>query len=524
MKFAKITALLLALCFLLCACSSEDSGSTHDGGAENDKYNYNMQLIYDETDSLNPFLAESKQNKEICLLLYDPLVTIDNEFSPVYKIAETITVSGKNCTVRIKNIKFTDNTALTATDIVYSLELARNSANYKAQLGNVASVDVVNQYTVSITLQKADPYFANLLDFPIIKTGSDTLKSIDNIALPPVGCGRYILDEKKAELNANGEYYGGEMKTKRIGLINAPDAESAEHYISAGAVSVCYDDYGDNALPRMSGIKQNVPLNNLVYVGVNMRNAFLRDKYLRYAISSAINRSDIVKDAYYDNATAANGPFNPLWKEAEGFQTIQIVNNREISIENLEKIGYNSMDNEGYRLTSSGKRISLSLLVNSDNSARVAVGNAIVKQLADVGIEIKLEAVPYDVYLSRLKSGSFELYLAEVRLLNNMDLSSLVTPGGSMAFGIAQPTVTENEDEQPTGSGGINLTASAAVSGFYSGQYTLGDVATAFISEMPIIPLCYRSGVIMLSHKLKTEAVCSAGDIFFNVSDYSFNN
>jgi hypothetical protein len=105
-----------------------------------------------------------------------------------------------------------------------------------------------------------------------------------------------------------------------------------------------------------------------------------------------------------------------------------------------------------------------------------------------------------------------------------MDLSSLVTPGGSMAFGISAPVVTEDEGEQPTVSGGINLTASAAVSGFYEGKYTLGDVATAFISEMPIIPVCYRSGVIMLSHKLKTEAVCSAGDIFFNISDYSFNN
>lgn len=201
MKFAKITALLLALCFLLCACSSgNDSGSTHDGGAENDKYNYNMQLIYDETDSLNPFLAESKQNKEICLLLYDPLVTIDNEFSPVYKIAETITVSGKNCTVRIKNIKFTDNTALTATDIVYSLELARNSANYKAQLSNVASVDVVNQYTVSITLKKADPYFANLLDFPIIKREATRSRALITSLCHPLAAADIYLMKRRPSL------------------------------------------------------------------------------------------------------------------------------------------------------------------------------------------------------------------------------------------------------------------------------------------------------------------------------------
>ncbi len=524
MKLRAVFCAILALALLLCSCGkAADNGSTHDSDTTQAESGYNMQLIFDQTDTFNPFTAESKQNKELCLLLFDPLLTIDNTFSPVYKIAQSVTVNGKYCTIKLKSLKFSDGSAITSNDVIYSMNLALESKNYKHLLSNVYSKSAPDGFTVNITMHKADPYFANLLTFPIIKAGSENNKSGDNIALPPIGSGRYVLDEKNSLLEANPLYGGEKMSIKKIGLINAPDAESAEHYVSTGAVSVCYDDYSDSSIPRMSGIKDNVPLNNLVFVGINMKNTFLRDKHLRYAISSALDRTKAVDDVFYGNATPASGPFNPLWEAAAGFQTLEIESNKKIAIENLEKIGYNNLDNDGYRLTSAGKRVSLSLLVNSDNATRVALANLIIKQLSAVGIEVKLKSVPYSEYLSLLKSGSFELYLAEVNLLNNMELSQLVVPGGSMAFGINHAAAAPVEGE-PVSADGINLTAANAVMGFYEGKYTLGDVATAFISEMPIIPVCYRSGVIMFTHKLKTVPESSACDIYLGINNYSFNN
>jgi hypothetical protein len=94
-----------------------------------------------------------------------------------------------------------------------------------------------------------------------------------------------------------------------------------------------------------------------------------------------------------------------------------------------------------------------------------------------------------------------------------------------MNFGVSSSVKTDPETDEPiTSPDGINLTAAAAVTGFYEGKHTLGDVATAFISEMPIIPICYRSGVIMFTHKLSCEPICSASDIFSNINSYSFNN
>ncbi len=540
MRYGAFVSLFLCLSLLLCGCG----GVLDDGSSSYSDYsdipvteNYNMHLLYDQTDSFNPYTASSKQNKEICQLLYDSLLTLDSNYMPVMKIASSAIVKDKTCTINLKSIKFSDGSPLTADDVVYSIKAAMSEgSNYQAQLESIASVNAAGITAVSIKLKKDDPYFANLLDFPIIKQNSDTKKSEDNLLLPPVGCGRYILNDTQNALEYNTLYYGEECAIKKIGLINAPDDESANHYISSGSVTMCYDDYSDNSVPRMSGLKKSVPLNNLVFVGINMQNPFLRDKYFRYAVSSAINRKDIVRDAYYGNGEAANGPFNPVWSVCEGLQTLEKTNNNEIAIVNLEKIGYNSVDSEGYRLTSSGKRINVSLLINSDNQARVATGQLIVRQLAAVGIEVSLKAVPYDQYLSLLNSRSFDMYLAETKLLNNMDLSQLVIPGGSLAFGISAAAITdttssatsstndEAPDAEPQPAGDINLTAATAVTGFYEGKYTLSDVANAFLSEMPIIPVCYRSGVAMYSPRLTTEPISTANDLFYNINNYSFNN
>ncbi len=528
-------ALMLCICMTLCSCGKVDNDlsnySENPNGTQSGK-GYTMHILYNETDSFNPYAATTKENRELCHLLYDPLITLGSDFEPILKIAQSATVDGKVCTVTLKSVLFSDGTRLTANDVLYSANLATASSTiYAKQLKEVESINIVDN-TVVFNLKKADPFFVNLLDFPIIKANSENLKSEDNVILPPIGAGRYVLNEKNDALTPNSNYYGNPCTIKDIKLINAPGKESIDHYVSAGVVSLCYSDYSDNTVPRMSGLKVDVPLNNMVFIGINMSHWLLKEPYLRYAISSVVDRTEIVNEAYYGNGTVANGPFNPLWKHSEGFQTLEPKGNTQISVENLEKIGYNNLDNEGYRVNSSNKRISISLLVNSDNAARVAAGNLIVKSLESVGIKATLVAVDFQTYLSRLQSGNFDIYLGEVKLLGNMDISPLVTPNSSAAYGIVDYSTpvtpdssTEETDEnvisQPSG---INLTALNAVKGYYNGTYTLGDVASAFLSEMPIIPLMYRSGIAMFTPDIKDVPDVSVSDLFIDINNYSFKN
>ena len=58
-----------------------------------------------------------------------------------------------------------------------------------------------------------------------------------------------------------------------------------------------------------------------------------------------------------------------------------------------------------------------------------------------------------------------------------MDLSHLLTAGGSAAFGV------------PTGG-----TAADAYRRYRQGELSLAEFTAAFLEELPYIPLCWRSG------------------------------
>ena len=61
------------------------------------------------------------------------------------------------------------------------------------------------------------------------------------------------------------------------------------------------------------------------------------------------------------------------------------------------------------------------------------------------------------------------------------------------------------------------VTVADAVAGFYGGQLSLVDVLSAFNTEMPIIPICYRSGVTVTKSYLKADNVSSVTDVYFGI-------
>ena len=527
----KIMALLTALCCVIMFCGCADKGNNSSGGGNNSDNaaageNY-ISLAYSSTDSFNPYTANNSLNRELATLLFDPLFKVDENFNLINVLAESGDVSGATCRVVIKKAFFSDGTAVTAQDVVYSFNAAKqNSSRYAAQLATVSSAKAENDTTVIFNCDKSDAYILNLLTFPIIKSGSDELKNEDNVSLPPIGCGRYILNTEHNKLLKNSNWYGGEVSIAEIRLVNAPDEESLSHSVEIGAVDMYYTDLSDCNILRMSGNRFNVTLNNLVYVGVNLQNDILKNTYMRQAISAVLNRERICETAYFTNAVPATGVFNPLWEQVQTIQSIQSSSNSEIAIENLKKIGYNDKSSAGYWVNANGSEISLRLLVNKENSFRNNAAGLIVSQLSAVGIKVVLESVPYDTYLQRLKDGQFDLYLAEVNILDNMDVSELLCEGGSVAYGIKYEK-TETDDKSDADVNDTTETPVATlqqvIEGFYSGKNNVSDIAAMAISEMPIIPVCYRTGILFCSSKIGTDVNCFSSDIFYSVDKLTIN-
>jgi len=508
----KVTVLILSLVMLLfSACGNPEdvssvtqSGNSLSGQAEALK---TLQLLYCKNDTMNPYKTVSKVNGEIGLLIFDSLVKVDNNFKAVLSLAESVEIKQNICTVSLKNAKFSDSSKVTSKDVLFSYELALESERYSYLFYNVEKLEIMDDSTLIFTLKRQDPYFDSLLTFPILKEGSDELKNEDNVEISPIGSGKFVQAKDNSALLVPNKYYHGEAtKISSITLINAPDLESMEHYVKIGATDIYYTNLADNAVIRMSGHKSSVNLNNLVYLGINNNYAPLKNDAMRFALSAAIDRNELIRVAYYGEAKAANGFFHPDWAETAGYQSISADSNPKIVIENLEEIGYNKLDKSGFRTTQSGSKLSFNLLVSKDSSSKLALANEIASQLSEYGIKINIKAVSYEDYLDTLKEESFQLYIGEVKLLPNMDISSLVLPGGSVAYGISEKVTADGDEVVSDNAVTDNTDYRVILEGFFEGKNTIADVSTSLLSSMPLVPIAYRNGLLFSSDKLENPA------------------
>ncbi len=510
----KLLLVFLCLCLLFGAGCKEKSENSSQSLQldENGNYKDFMTLLFSEADSFNPYEAKTDVNRQICLLLYESLIKTDNEFNAVNRIAESVKTEGKVCTVKLKNIKFSDGTPLTADDVVHSFNLAKQSAvDYGKKLYEVDSIIAENKNTVIFNLTVCDPYFKNLLDFPILKMGSESITDSDSVKLPPIGCGRYTVSKDRKSLIINDNYFGKKGDIKQIRLINAPDNESISHYVEIGVADMYYSNIADGNILRMSGQKFDINLNNLVYLGVNLNSGDLALRQLRQAISSGIDREKICKDTYYNNALPATGFFNPSFADTKSVQNLQINSNSQITVENLKEIGYNSLDKEGF-YRKNGGALRFSLIVNKENRIRVNVAHEISRQLEKLGIKLTVNELSYENYIQRLQNGDFQFYLAEVNITENMDMRPLISNGGALAFGIRN---TESEEAQSN-------SFSQIMNKFYNEQASVVDVETVLQTDMPIIPICYRTGILFCNNNIKNISNSSKSDIYFSIEAYKF--
>lgn len=516
MKKLLSIVLTVVLVFLLCACGSNQGGDTSQKGENGSKPQMvsTITLLYSLSDSFNPYECITDQNRQITKLIFEPLVKLDNEFNAVFCLAKEIKTEGAVCSVKLKNVLFSDGSRLTADDVVYSYNAAIASKGiYASKLYEVKKVTAVDDSTVTFELKKHDAFFENVLTFPIFKTGSDKLTDEDSVKLIPIGCGKYVFNEEKTELLQNTKYYGERGEVKKIRLINAPDSESVAHYVEIGAADIYFNDIKDGEIFRMSGQKYAVNLNNLVYIGVNHSVGDLGNPLLRQVISSAINRETVCVNAYYNNAIPAKGFYNPVWAPVKAVQNIQTLPNSQITVENLEEIGYNSLDGEGIR-HKGGRSLRFSLLVNKENRLRVEAAELLATQLLEYGIKLTVLKVDFEEYKKRLADGNFQLYLGEVNFSENMDISSLVVPGGSAAFGIVKNEQQVEEGEVAP------LTSADILASFYRGENEITDVVAALQTEMPVIPVCYRTGVLFSKDYISNVSPASQSDIFLNIDSY----
>jgi ABC-type transport system substrate-binding protein len=73
------------------------------------------------------------------------------------------------------------------------------------------------------------------------------------------------------------------------------------------------------------------------------------------------------------------------------------------------------------------------MVVNRESLAKQTIASNIAARLEELGITVTLETLDWDDYSAALSAGSFDLYIGEVKLTGDFDITSLVS--GALNYG-----------------------------------------------------------------------------------------
>lgn len=454
-----------------------------------------IKIGYFKGKSLNPYKTQSPLNRNLLTLVYDSLFVIDDDYTALPLIADSFTNEGNKLTVRIADeMYFSDGSLITPADVVYSFRLAKEDSFYKERLGNINTA-VQGEESVIFTLKRSDIYAESSLIFPIIKHGTGT----ENY---PTGSGRYIFKKSGGELylkaNTNSTRKE-EMSTDTIRLIPI-SADAGELYLlQTGDLTCFFDDLSDSNFTKINANMVRVPLNNLVYLAFNSDSTALSDPAVKTAVEYCIDKNTIADTAYDNFCRTADGIFNPDWSEMFSDEPSESSYNTVKAEETLENADYIYAYSHNKYRSKDFNFLRLKFIVNSENTARVQAAELIAKEMRSVGMEVTLYKLSFEEYSEAIANGDFDMYLGEVSLSPNMDLSVFFGTDGALRYGID-----------------TSSTVAEAYFDFAAGTIDYSTFRQVFSLEKPFIPICYRDGIACFSRELSYEGTINQYDLFKN--------
>lgn len=501
----KIIFLLLALSLLLSACGSpnpehipptvallpEADGNTDPGAdpgtdpdtdpdatgdsapQEGEEADTAFGLSYLPQHGLNPYTCNATVNRALFSLLYESLFVVNHDFTASPVLCKKLESSSDGTFYRFtlpENVKFSDGSLLTAEDVKASLLAAEDSPMYEERLEHISSIYVPESRILEITLDRPYENFALMLDVPVLKASSIEAER-------PIGSGPYRLQGQS--LVRNTHWWGDEhgvLSCDTIALSPAKGANDLRNQFEFGSTDLVYCDPNSTAAVgyRCDYEVWEAPTTVMHYLGFNLYSGWFINEEFRSAVTYAIDRDSYVNEVYGGFAQATPLPCSP----SSPFHDDQLAEDYDYAPGKFKE----ALETTGILTDPQYAGHEGKFLVCLDDPARVKLAERICKVLTDAGLRLTVNALERARYKQALQNQDFDVYLGEVRLTTNFDLSEFFMEYGNLQYGSIDNT------------GLVTLCKeSLANSGSYS------DLHMQVLSSAPICPIVFKSYAIYVT-------------------------
>ncbi len=496
-----ILALVLSCTLAGCAAQSdpalsspEEPSASISQPAKPDVTAIPFTLAYYPDYSVHPALAENRANLTLAPLLYESLFTLDSSFRAIPQLCASYTTSedGLIWTFTLHpGISFSDGTPLTGTAVSAALNTALGAGSRYA--GRIPAVQSItgSELDVTITLTQPNGNLPVLLDIPIALGTGET----------PAGTGPYVLgsDRGSPQLTARGDWWQKtSLPFRTIRLSPIQQADDLIAAFDSGAVTLLDADLmATNALGYSGSYEVwDYNTSTLIYLGFNTVKGYCSNPQVRSALSLGIDRESIATIPYARHAVPTSLPVHPA-----------------SPLFNEDLASQSDYDPDSLVAALAGfphQQKPLKLVVNSENNAKTATADYIAYQLGTAGLTVEVEKLPWDSYLTALANGSFDLYLAEVMLTADFDLSALLSSSGKLNYGRWNDPQTDTllTDLRTASDDGRALSAH--------------QLLTHLTQQVPISPICFKHGSVLTQWGRLSGLNPVQNNVFYDLPSWVF--
>jgi peptide/nickel transport system substrate-binding protein len=416
-----ILVIISSVSLILSGCSSKNGNAKGGSGGSL------IIGIESEADVLDPQRAGGWVTFRVNRLIHESLVTEElsktSDQTPIPAIkpglAESWEVSpdGLKYVFHLhKGVKFTDGTDFNAKAVEFNIRRSwdknfqyydtRSAGNLIATYQSLKDIHVVDDYTIELMMEKPfSPFLRMLTQGGMGSAGilsPEALKKYgnDQYAEHPVGTGPFKLVQRvrgqKIELARNDAYWGDKPNVDKVIFRPIPDSAARVTALESGEVDIIAVPPPDSVSKlEAKGFKivQGTPP-HVWYLSFNYSNPILKDKRVRQAIIMSIDRKGMAEQLLRNTAYPAFSLQSP-GNEAYDKNFVDYEYNPEKAKQLLAEAGYS-------------KGIDVTFQTSVDGSGQlipVPMAEWIQRNLAQVGIKVKLETTEWITYIGTWSAG-----------------------------------------------------------------------------------------------------------------------
>jgi peptide/nickel transport system substrate-binding protein len=393
-----------------------------------------------DPETLFPPLSSTTTGQLVGDMVYDRLAEIgdslntvgDSGFQP--RLAKTWDWAADSLSIAFHidpAARWHDGRPVRAGDVAFTHLIYTDPATgspFATALDNIDSVTTADSLTAVIWFREKSPmqfYDAvnTMLILPehVIGSARGTALRDPAIGRNPVGSGRFRFVKWNAaqsiELASDTANYRGRANLDRLILTIAPDfntaltrllggeADMIEQVPAANLPDVAKDTATRTTLT--SGLDYNfVQLNLNDPKNPARPHPLFHDRELRRALTMALDRRSIVRNAYDSLASVAVGPTVRAYPSTDTALR-QLPFARDAALRTLDSLGWRDSNGDGVR-DRNGRKLEFTLSVPGPSKARNTMAVLIQEQLRQAGMKVNIEALDFAAFIDRENKRAFD--------------------------------------------------------------------------------------------------------------------